>query len=187
MNKQRVIIVLILVVIAVALAVWSIRNRTASVDSALTDSRVRVVTSFYPLYYFAEQIAGDKANIINITPAGGEPHDYEPTPQDIIQIAESRLLVMNGGGLETWGDKVKQIINPSHTLVVVAGDGIFGQSRDDAGNIVLGPHVWLSPLLAQRMVEKIKAAFLQIDPINSEYYISRTLALEAKLHDLDLA
>lgn len=185
MSKQRVAVVFILIVVAISVAVWLVRNRSISFNASQINNRVLVVTSFYPLYFFAEQIGGDKAQVVNITPAGGEPHDYEPTPQDIVQIAGSELLIMNGGGLETWGNKVSSLINPGHTQVVIAGEDFIGRTRDDAGNIIPGPHVWLSPLLAQKMAEKIKLGYLQIDPTNADYYIANATALESKLGALD--
>ena len=59
-------------------------------------SKLQVNTSFYPLYFFARQIGGDKADVYNITPAGSEPHDYEPTTQDIVRIEKSDILILNG-------------------------------------------------------------------------------------------
>jgi len=52
---------------------------------------MQVAASFIRFYFFATQIGGDKAEVINITPAGTEPHDYEPTAQDIAKIENSRI------------------------------------------------------------------------------------------------
>ena len=43
-----------------------------------------IYTSFYPIYDFTSKIVGDKYKVINITPSGEEPHDFEPTPKIII-------------------------------------------------------------------------------------------------------
>jgi len=72
--------------------------------------RLQVVASFYPLYFFSQVIGGDKAEVINIVPAGAEPHDYEPTGQDIAKMESSRLIVLNGGRFEAWADNIKQNI-----------------------------------------------------------------------------
>src|SRR5690348_1137058 len=65
-----------------------------------------VTTSFYPLFFFAKKIAGDTVSITNILPAGSEPHDYEPTAQDIATIAGSKLLLLQGSTMESWGHKM---------------------------------------------------------------------------------
>lgn len=141
---------------------------------------MQVVTSFYPLYFFANEIAGEKADVTNITPAGSEPHDYEPSPKDIMEIANSKLLILNGRGLETWGEKIMQVINPEKTIVVVASKDLVTQAG------AADPHIWLSPALAQIIVGKIKIGIEQADPANSMYYESRASDLALQLGRLDL-
>src|ERR1700730_12530829 len=83
-------------------------------------SKLQVVASFYPLYYFSQQIAGDKADVTSITPASAEPHDYEPTTRDIARIETSNLLILNGGALESWGNKIKDDLQGKNIPVVIA-------------------------------------------------------------------
>lgn len=148
-------------------------------------NKLQVSTSFYPLYYFSQQITGDKANVINITPAGAEPHDYEPTAQDIAQIENSKLLVLDGTGLEAWGNSIKQNLNPKNTIVLTVGDGIINQKVMEDRQEVIDPHIWQSPPLDKQIVDKITQALIQIDPINSSYYQTNADALKAKLDNLD--
>ena len=144
-------------------------------------NKLQVAASFYPLYYFSQQIAGDKANVINITPAGAEPHDYEPTAQDIAQIENSKMLVLNGGGLEAWGSDIKQNLNAKNTIIVTAGEGLTNQQVMENGQNITDPHIWQSPPLAKQMVDKILAGFIQIDPANSSYYQTNADALKVQL------
>ena len=148
--------------------------------------KLQVATSFYPLYFFSEQIAGGKANVVNITPAGAEPHDYEPTAQDIAQIENSKLLVLNGGGLEAWGNDIKQNLNPKNNLIVVAGQDLTNQQVAEEGKNIIDPHIWLSPPLAKEMVDKITQGFIQIDSGNEKYYQTNADTLKFKLNDLDV-
>lgn len=149
-------------------------------------SRIQVAASFYPLYFFSQQIGGDKADIINITPAGAEPHDYEPTAQDIAKIENSKLLVLNGGGLEAWGENIKQNLESQNTVIVTVGDGLTNQQVVEEGENMTDPHIWLSPLLAKEMVDKIMNGFIEADPQNKDYYQSNAIALKAQLSDLDM-
>jgi len=148
-------------------------------------NKLQVTTSFYPLYFFSSQIGGDKANVVNITPAGAEPHDYEPTAQDIAQIENSKLLVLNGGGLEAWGDNIQKNIDPQKTTVVIAGQNLTNQKVLENGQNVIDPHVWLSPQLAKEMVDKITGSFVQVDPTNTEFYQANANTLKTKLDNLD--
>jgi zinc transport system substrate-binding protein len=154
---------------------------------AISSGKLQVSTSFYPLYFMSSEIGGNKADVANITPSGGEPHDYEPTAQDIAQIENSKLLVLNGGGLEAWGASIQKNIDPQKTLVVTAGEGLTTQKVTEDGVDMIDPHVWLSPPLAEKMVDKIALGFAQADPANASYYQANAMALKVKLADLDTA
>lgn len=147
--------------------------------------KMRVTTSFYPIYFFAMQIGGDKADVSNITPAGAEPHDYELTPQDVVRIENSDLLILNGGNLEAWSAAIQRNLDKNRTKVVVAGEGLTFNQIEEEGEIITDPHVWLSPVLAQKMTDKIAEGLALVDASNKEYFLARAELLKAKLRDLD--
>jgi zinc transport system substrate-binding protein len=144
--------------------------------SSIKNNKLQVTTSFYPLYFFASQIGGNKAEVQNITPSGAEPHDYEPTAQDIARIEKSNLLILNGGKLEVWGDKIKDNIKGTQVVTVIAGNTIANQQD---------PHVWLSPPLAKIEVKAILKGFIQVDPQNKSYYYENTNKLLSQLDEID--
>jgi zinc transport system substrate-binding protein len=184
MNNKKVLlisgIILFAVIIIVALLNFSQKETNNS-------PKIKVVTSFYPLYFFASQIAGDKAIVSNITPAGAEPHEYEPTARDIASIEDSNLLVLNGGGLEGWSENVQSNLNKNKTKVVVAGDGLTTKKHLEEGQDHDGidPHIWLSPVLARQMVDKIESGLSISDPSNLSYYKSNAEILKNELSVLD--
>lgn len=139
-------------------------------SSRVAPAKIIVTTSFYPLYFFTSQIAGNLADVINITPSGSEPHDFEPSPSDAASIAHSQLLVLNGVGLEPWGDKV----HPQHTLVV---------AHDLSTNN--NPHTWLDPVLAAIEVKKITSALITIDPQHQATYQANQQKLMQALSQID--
>lgn len=145
-----------------------------------------ITTSFYPLYFFTSQITGDKANVINITPSGSEPHDYEPTPNNIIDIQKSKLLVLNGANFETWGNKIKDQLNNTDIQIITVGNNIINQNyTDKSGNPTSDPHIWLDPKLAKKEAAIIEQAIVQIDPINETFYQNNLNKLNNKLDELD--
>lgn len=152
-----------------------------------TSDNIQVAASFYSLSFFAREIGGARAEVTNITPAGAEPHDYEPTARDMIRIENSRLLIVNGGGFEAWGEDVRENIDPRRTLVVVAGEGLANQRMTENGGDVIDPHVWLNPLLAQQMVGNVTQGFIRVDPRNAAYYEANANILNSRLDDLDRA
>ncbi len=171
---RRILIILIIVAVTVS-ALFIGRN--FFVPKKSVSNRLQISTSFYPLYFFTKEIAGDKADVYNITPAGAEPHDYELTTQDLARIEDGSLLVLNGKRLESWGVKIKEVLSGTGTKVVTAGE--IGQTADD-------PHVWLDPVLAKSEVEAIKNGLVLVDSANASYYESNAANLIARLENLDV-
>ncbi len=147
-------------------------------------AKPQVVASFYPLYFLAEQTSGDKANVFNMTPAGAEPHDYEPTPQDLIRIENSDLLILNGSGLETWASNITKNIGDK-VSIIIAGENLTTKEIEEEGKTIVDPHIWLDPTLAQKMADKITQGLIKIDPMNATYYQNNAITLKNKLANLD--
>ena len=160
-----------------------LRNKTLPTRSG----RLSVSVSFYPLAYFTQRIGGDHVTVYTITPSGVEPHDYEPTMQDIVHIEQSRLLILNGKGLESWGDKIRDTIAGSGTKIVVAGSSVDSQTLIEDGIAKIDPHIWLSPVLAQQEVIAIEKSLSAVDPAYSAYYAQRAQQLIRDIAAVDAA
>ncbi|KKP58879.1 MAG: ABC-type metal ion transporter, periplasmic subunit [Candidatus Moranbacteria bacterium GW2011_GWF1_34_10] len=173
-EKSKNISVIVAIVLMLFVGVFvAVKNRKAP---ATMDDRIMVTTSFYPLYFLTTQIGGDLINVQNLTPAGTEPHDYELTAQDITKIRKSKLLVLNGGGLEIWGDKINMNVRGP---VILSLANELGDGKD--------PHIWLSPTLAIKIAERVAIELIKIDPKNQLYYESNLSVLKTELINLDNA
>lgn len=173
-----------LIAVILILIIVFISNRSKSA-TAPTASRLQVTASFYPLYFFAKTIGGDVADVVNITPAGAEPHDYEPTARDIAQIEDSRLLILNGGKLEAWGDKVRQTLAGTDTAVISVGDAFADQTVVESGETARDPHVWLDPSLAKKEADAIAQKMEALDPSHADYFAQNVSSLDQELDALD--
>lgn len=172
------IVTFLIITFIIILGIFLSRSLISQPKQKMQQSdKIRVVTSFYPLYFFANQIGGEKADVIDITPFGAEPHDYEPTAMDMAKIENSRILIVNGN-FEPWIDKVKTNLEGKNITIITAGEGLFSQKVPD-------PHVWLSPKLANKEVKAILAGFLKSDSPNRDYYQKNADRLLVKLDDLD--
>jgi zinc transport system substrate-binding protein len=182
MNK--IIVSLVVVILLAAGAIYLFRGESR-VGNRIDDQKIQVVASFYPLYFFAQEIGGDKVAVTNLTPAGAEPHEYELTPQDTAIVESSDLLVLNGGGLEAWGDSVQKNIDVNKTHVVIAGQDLATLQANEDGQTTADPHIWLSPPLAQKMAEKIAEGLQAVDPANANFYATRLVMLNVQLGEFD--
>jgi zinc transport system substrate-binding protein len=138
-----------------------------------------VFTSFYPLYDFTEKIAGGKATVVNLVPAGTEPHDYELSTTDIKNLADADLLIVNGLGLESWIGSVESSLD---VTVAYASEGITAMQV----NGVDDPHIWLSPKRARAMMENIEKALSLADPDNASFYVENYEKYAVLLDAIDL-
>ena len=163
------------------LATNSINTTQPSLISSNTNqSRIKVVASFYPVYEFVKEIGRNKVDVTSLVPIGVEPHDFEPTIQQIQNAETADLVVYNGAGLEKWIDKINA------KFKVEASQGLNLLMSNDTGTSgTYDLHVWLDPILAEMEVENIRDALVKIDPANTQYYKANADRFIGKLNDLD--
>ncbi|CAN7527982.1 metal ABC transporter substrate-binding protein [Paenibacillus sp. LjRoot153] len=160
-------------------------------NTVSSDGKLDVVTSFYPMYEFTKQVAGEHANVIALIPAGSEPHDWEPSAKDMKKVKEADVFIYNGI-VEGWAEQALQSAANSKRVVVEASKGIDliqglheEEEEEEDHSHDLDPHVWLSPLLAQREVEAIAQGLIAVDPTHKDDYRNNTDRYIAKLKALD--
>lgn len=183
MNNQKVrgrIAIIGLIILLISLIFLISRQLAKNINQ----SGVNVVTSFYPLGYLAQELVGNRGSVTIITPAGAEPHDYELTPENLIAIQRSNIVVLNGN-IEAWAKDIQDSIAGSSTKLVVAGDGLMSQRLTAEGKEELDPHVWLDPVLVIKEVARITDALIAVDPQNRSEYLLRNEQLITKLSTLD--
>lgn len=181
----------ILSVIAVIIVVMVISAAFASSHEPEAAGRVGVAASFYPLADFARQVGGDRVQVTNLTPVGTEPHDYDPSPQDIVKIEQAKVFIYTGAGFEPWAEKVVPelgdiaVVNASQGVELMpAGDEEAGRG---SGGFTADPHFYLDPVGVQQIVRQIADALAAVDPANAAYYQENASRYDVRLAELDAA
>lgn len=183
-NHRYLVLTTGILLIAVLSAVF-IGNLFKKNSNLLTDNdKIQVMTSFYPIYFFASQVGGDLIQVKNIIPFGFEPHEYELTVKDVVQIQSSDLLILNGG-VEAWQEKIKNNLQGKKTKIVIAGEGLLTQQLTKDNQTSQDPHIWLNPQLAKKESQKIADALIKIDPQHTVYYQDNQSNLAKRLDELD--
>jgi zinc transport system substrate-binding protein len=147
-------------------------NTTSPEDSSI----LNIVASFYPIYEFVKQVGGDKVSVSSLIPVGVEPHDFEPTIQQIQNAERADIVIFNGLGFE--GTFLNRIQNDN--LI----DTSLGANITNTDNAI-NPHIWLDPILVKNQVKNIEDALIKLDPTNKEYYQNNAINFTRALDSLD--
>lgn len=168
------------------------------------DNRISIVSTIFPGYDFAKQIAGEKANVELLLPPGAESHSYEPSPQDIIKIQNADLFIYVGGESDEWVEKILNsmdtkinVIKMMDVVDVYEEELVEGMQEEHDHNTEdhdhdaeeheheYDEHVWTSIKNSIKIVDAIGDKLENIDSTNKEYYSKNKNDYEEKLSILD--
>ncbi len=124
MKKIKQFYVLIAAVLIMPVLLTACAAPNAGVKQEEPGGRLNVVTTLFPYYDFARQVAGDDIDLTLVVPAGMDSHSFEPTPADMRTIQNADILICNGGAMEHWLDEVLDSIDTSGMTVVTMMDYI---------------------------------------------------------------
>jgi zinc transport system substrate-binding protein len=138
-------------------------------DNSGSHGQTTVVAAFYPLAFAAQQVGGKSVDVVNLTPAGAEPHDLEVSPRDIAEVRSAGLVLLLGHGFQPQLEDAAG--SGAGVLMLLDTPGLDRFANGD-------PHVWLDPLRYALIVKRIGRA-LHAEPAARR--------LVGRLHRLDRA
>jgi len=156
-------------------------------ESARSGLNVIAVESY--LADIAQQVAGSRIAIQTLIPLGLDPHSFEPTPQDVVRLTESDLIILNGAGFESWmGSLLSE--NLKGKPVIEASSGLASRSPglqelQDEHDTEGDPHFWLDPINAIKYTENIRDGLILLDPAGKTDYTKNAESYIAQLKELD--
>ena len=141
-----------------------------------------IVTSFYPMYIFAQNVAAgvDGVRVMNMAQQSvGCLHDYQLQTRDMAVLEEADVFVINGGGMEQFMDRVVQqradlpVVNASEGISMLAsGEDAHSHGPDhNHEGEALNAHVWLDPALAAVQIRNIAEGLAGADPDHAQAYL----------------
>ena len=139
-----------------------------------------ILTSTSFLADITRNIAGDRQTVATLLPLGADPHSYQPTPQDVTTITQSKVLIINGADYEHFLEPILENAGGERE-VVDASAGIT--PREEAGSV--DPHIWLDPNNVIVYVENIREALTHFDPAGAAVYQANAEAYGTELKSLD--
>jgi ABC-type Zn uptake system ZnuABC Zn-binding protein ZnuA len=159
---------------AKAIAVMLLALLLVPLNAARAAER-KVVATVLPVWVFAVNVAGDRAQVSLLIKSGVDPHTFTLSPSDAAWLEQADLVLLNGAGLEK---NILRAVETKKTSDTSDGvDLIMANKRPD-------PHVWLDPVSAQRQVVNIAAALSAMDPEGRDYYAQNAFAYNERLQAL---
>lgn len=191
-ERYECLISICFVIVTIYITPILVQNSVATSNSVQNDSvtdsnsdnakpissgstKLKIFASFYPIYDFVEKIGGDKVDVSTIVPNGIEPHDFEPTPKQVVELQNADLIFINGAGFEDW---IKEITNSN---IVDLSRNITIENINSNPN----PHLWLDPILVESMAVEIYNTLASLDPNNLAYYQDKLKQFNDNIEMLD--
>jgi zinc/manganese transport system substrate-binding protein len=142
--------------------------------------KVDIAASTTVLADLARNVGGDHVNVVSLVGPNGDIHSYVPSPADAKNLADAKLVILNGLGLEGSTAQFMRIAAKG-AKVLVASDGItplrLGNSPD--------PHAWQSVANAKTYVANIRDALIAVDPADRSVFEANAAAYLRRLDALD--
>jgi zinc/manganese transport system substrate-binding protein len=158
--------------------------------AAICSAQTKVATLGPLLADLAKQIGGDKVTVVDLMGPTGDPHNFQPTPNKLIQAQGAVLYLASGKNLEPFLPKLKSIVGNEAKVLEV---GLKIPSLRISGNSAiyaccpkhtvgaLDPHWWHSIENWRRASSIVEKALIEVDPANTQLYKARTKAYRKKL------
>lgn len=168
------------------------------VEESSNRDTISVIVSIVPQIEMINSIGGDFVDIAVMVPAGQSPHSFEPTPEQMINIAQSSVYFKVGSGIEferTYMNTILEqnpdltVYNCSKEINVISFDEHYGRKEgftDDQDQETMGtdPHVWTSPINFMKMIEVVYTGLVEIDPDHKDQYYQNYQMYLSKLETL---
>ncbi|MBR1386349.1 MAG: zinc ABC transporter substrate-binding protein [Bacilli bacterium] len=162
------------------------------------EKKYSIVVTNFPCYDFARAIVkdSDEFDIKMLLKPGSEIHDFDPTPQDIIDIENSDLFIYVGGESDTWVDSVISDLDKDKTKAIKLMDFVplFVEETKEGMEVdeyeedheEYDEHIWTSPKNAIKIIEGLSEIISQIDKENSDLYIENAKNYTEELKRIDI-
>ncbi|MCR5207898.1 MAG: metal ABC transporter substrate-binding protein [Eubacterium sp.] len=197
---KRVTALIIVLVLTVSLfgACSKVKN-----ESGASDSKIKVVTTIFPIYDWVRNIDKDNnCDISFLMNSGADLHSYQPTADDMVKIYDCDMFIYVGGESDKWVDDALGNASNKDMVVInlldVLSDRIKeeeikegmqseeeSESEDEEEEIEYDEHIWLSLRNAQICVTEIAGKLSAIKNIENGDFISAAEEYNKSLESLD--
>ena len=161
------------------------------------DENVDIYASIYPIYYLTQKIVGDKMVVKQLYPDGTDVHEYDPVVDGdmkvLVKMSKAKLLFYISDRLEAFINSAKSSVLSNSDLKTVEltknvrlYDSVTEEyETTEEHGITVDLHVWLDPIMMQKMAKIIAKEVIEIDEANETYYNSNLASILDILDKID--
>jgi zinc transport system substrate-binding protein len=159
--------------------------------NSLDSSKLKVVTTLFPLYDFTRVVGGDAVEISLLLPPGMESHSFEPRPEDMMTVAKADIFIYTNSGMEPWAEKLLSGVTKNGKPVQIeAGMGAHYSNASDSKEHshkegAKDPHIWLDIANAMLMIDNIVNALADGAPAKKELFKANAAVYKTRLKTVD--
>lgn len=199
---KRIFIIILVFTTGVATLVAACQPQVSIPSKASESTGMLVIAAESFIADIAQNVAGDRFIVDTLIPLGMDLHAFEPIPSDVARLAESEIVIINGGGLESWLEDV--IANSGGDFrVIEASAGLTSREthheheeeeeheshetevEEGHHHGDIDPHFWLDPVNVIQYVNNIRDGFVEVDPEGKETYVRNAENYINELNELD--
>ena len=144
---------------------------------------VRVVATTTLIGDVVERIGGDMIDLTILFEPDTDPHLFEPTPHDLVDLQQADVVFLNGAGLEAGLTAILQTVESAVSLSDALARPSSVDGDHDHGE--LDPHVWFDPSNVMQWAERIAETLARLDPAHASEFEERAAQYGEELAELD--
>lgn len=162
------------------------------------EDKLNVVTTFYPMYFLAQRIGGDLAQVDMLLNKGQDAHSYESTAQDVVAVQNADLFIYQDDEMEFFVQDLLSVVDSNETYVLESTQGLEllegdhhegeehrEEAHEEDHRHDYDPHTWLDPIFFSEQALNVKDAFVEVDPDNTAVFEANAQALVEGLEALN--
>lgn len=171
-------------------------------EPAPAGDRLKVLASFYPLQFVAQQVGGEYVEVSNLTPPAAEPHDLELSLAQARTIGTADVVVILGGFQAAVDEAVEQqsparLVDAANYVTLLSADDTGAMAEEDEEDAAeeehghahelagMDPHFWLDPTQLALLADPVATALSEADPAHAEQFEQNAASLKERLAALD--
>jgi zinc/manganese transport system substrate-binding protein len=172
---------------ALTLALLGVALSAQAADPIKVASFSTVVTEI------ALEVGDAHVKVVGLVKPGVDPHEYQPTPADLKEVGDSRLILTSGRHLGSYIDKLQQATGGRADLLKV-GDQFASlkmkpedhATGGDKSGMIEDPHWWHSVDNVKKATKAVRDELIKLDPadkadfqVNAKKYLASLDELES--------